>query len=236
MSGVLWNEVTALFGGRFDPPHSGHLGAVLGLFKLPGVREVWVIPSPSPPHKPAVASVEDRVAMTRILFHPSHLGRDASRVRVDEREVERFRAHPDQPSFSFDTIQSIRRQVSQTAFVIGADQLESLHQWHRFPELLGLCHWIALCRKPDGRDTAHQALRYWESSGLIRPSDESNLWKIRHKPTFLLLAETTAPEISSTTIRGAIGRSGEPPSKSLSFEVQQYLKQRRLYGSVGPNE
>lgn len=238
MSRVRWNEVVALFGGRFDPPHLGHLEAVLGLFKFPGVRETWVLPSPSPPHKPAVASIEDRVSMVELLFHPTRLGAESSRIRVDRREIERSRAQPGLPSYSFDTIQAIRREISQPAFVVGADQLESLHQWYRFPMILGLCHWIILCRKPDGLDISLKTIRQWESSGLVRPSDESNVWRIRQddERTFLMLAATDAPEVSSTAIREAIGRSGEPPAENLSPEVQQYLKRRRLYGSVAPKE
>src|SRR5437588_3172279 len=95
-----WSETIALFGGRFDPPHRGHLEAVRGVFSEPGVKEVWVIPSPTPPHKPAHAPAEDRLELVRRAFSTAQLGSHASSVRIDSREMERARAHPGQPSYS----------------------------------------------------------------------------------------------------------------------------------------
>ncbi|HUP55886.1 MAG TPA: adenylyltransferase/cytidyltransferase family protein, partial [Bdellovibrionota bacterium] len=65
-----WREVTAIFGGTFDPPHLGHREAVAGLFRNPGVREVWVMPAASPPHKPAIATAEQRLELARLAFGP----------------------------------------------------------------------------------------------------------------------------------------------------------------------
>src|SRR6185437_5876583 len=65
-------------------------------------------------------------------------------VVIDPREVQN--ASPGKPSYSFDTLQELRKDDPRIAFVIGADQLQELPRWHRFPEILGLCHWIILKR------------------------------------------------------------------------------------------
>lgn len=211
-----WSEMIALFGGRFDPPHQGHFEAVQGLFRVPGVKEVWVIPSPTPPHKAATVSFEHRLEMARLGF-PG--------VKLDLREAERAKAQPGLPTYSFDTIQEIRRETPNIAFVIGTDQLEQFHTWHRFPEILGLCHWIILGRKPHGMDKGQAVISEWEASGVLK-----------RNPTFLTLVPTEAADLSSTRIREEISRTGEPPEGALRPAVMAYLKQNRLYGTKGSPE
>jgi nicotinate-nucleotide adenylyltransferase len=226
----IWNETTAIFGGRFDPPHVGHSEAIRGLFREPGVRQVWILPSPTPPHKSATASFEHRAEMAQLGLSKAHPAGDAGAVRVDLREADRARLRPDLPTYSFDTLQEIRCEVSNLAFVIGTDQLEQLHTWHRFPEILGLCHWIVLARKPGGMDRAMVTLREWEGSGLAQKTSRQHVWSLKGSNSYLTLVSTDAAAISSTQIREQIARTGEPPQDSLTAEVLAYLKQNRLYG------
>ncbi len=229
-----WTEMIALFGGRFDPPHLGHTEAIRGLFQTPGVRQVWIIPSPTPPHKPATAEFEHRVELARVgLLHAHPVG-DSNAVRLDLREADRTKLRPNLPTYTFDTLQEIRRESSQTAFVIGTDQLEQLHTWHRFPDLLGLSHWIVLARKPQGMERSQRVLNEWEVSGLVQKTSHQGanqgVWWIKGTNSYLNLVPTEAPELSSTQIREQIARTGEAPQDSLSAEVLAYLKQNRLYG------
>ncbi len=232
---VRWNEVVAVLGGSFDPPHRGHREAAAGLFQNPGVREVWVIPSATPPDKPARISAVDRLRLAELAF----LGPDPEAplpgpVRVDPREL--LRAQRTQlPSYSFDTLSEIRREVPALAMVIGADRLSTLSHWHRFGELLELCHWIVLERRPEGNLAARQTLRDWEASGLARAEvqgpDSDSRWILRGGKTQLALVQTPARAVSSTQIREAIARTGQPPEGSLSPEVSDQLKREQLYGT-----
>jgi len=231
-----WSEMIALFGGRFDPPHRGHAEAIRGLFKTPGVRQVWIIPSPTPPHKAAAASIEHRVKLARLgLLETQRMG-DAGAIRIDLREVERAKARPDLPTYTFDTLQEIRRETTQIAFVIGTDQLEQLPSWHRFPEVLGLSHWIVLARRPNGLERSQIVLNEWEASGLVQKTPETGVWWIKGTNSFLNLVPTEAPEVSSTRIREQLARAGEPPQDSVSGPVLAYLKQNRLYGIRSDSE
>ena len=233
-SEVDWSEITALFGGTFDPPHLGHREAIKGLFTIPGVQRVWVIPSPAPPHKPSIASPEQRIAMARLCFMdgPEPFVKN---VELNFVELERSVRSPEQPTYSFDTIAELKRQNPKLAFVIGTDQLEKLNTWSRFPALLGLCHWLVLARKPQGEAKAMNTLKVWESSGLCRheptsPHGLHGVWRLR-EGTILKLVPTEAPEISSTLIRETIGRTGSPPENTLSQSISAYLKANRLYGT-----
>ncbi len=245
-----WNEVTALFGGTFDPPHLGHREAVRGLFELPGVRRVQVIPSADPPHKTGITPAEHRVAMTRLCFSSTPLSAYPAEVRVDLREIERAARYPNIRSYSFDTLLEARSEFGSIAFVIGTDQFKDLPHWYRFPEILGLSHWIVLDRKTDEQTEAshellQRTLREFTSSGLLRPASQSAehmnspssllggqaSWAIRDSKTVLQVIPTEAPALSSSAIRQSLGRTGQAPEGSLLAEVEAYLKQNRLYGT-----
>ena len=234
--GVRWNEVTAVFGGTFDPPHLSHRIAVSGLFSNPGVARVLVVPSPSPPHKPTTASAEDRVAMTRLGFAPAMRLPLAGPVEIDLCEIDRARRHPGQPTYTYDTLGELSRRISPLAFVIGTDQLAKLHTWHRFPDVLALSHWIILERQTAPGRTLSEAgpvLTQWEASGLVQK--EAGHWRVKLPGgglgTCLQVVPTPAPAQSSTQIRESLARQGNPPAESLSSDVLAYLMQRRIYGT-----
>lgn len=232
-----WHEVTAVYGGRFDPPHVGHREAVRGLFKSPGIKQVLVVPSAIPPHKPAVASAQHRLEMARLNFQNELLDPFPTEVQIDSREIERGLKNPQIPNYSYNTIQELRPLYSQLAFVIGTDQFLQLHTWHRFPEILNLCHWIVLNRKAaHHQDFTHQTaslekiIGEWTASGLLKNSNSHLAWNIRGGNTFLMITSTDAPPFSSTTIRESIARAGTPPIGSLFPKVEGYLKDLKLYG------
>lgn len=228
-----WHETTALFGGTFDPPHLGHREAVRGLFSAPGVKRVLVIPAATPPHKPVSTPVEDRVEMARLNFSATPRDPYPSDVLVDLREIWRAKIQG-RPSYSYETLQELKRDIPDLAFVIGTDQLESLPQWYRFPEILELCHWIVLERKPDGAKRAEAVLKDWVASGLAQ-ADERGAgpggFRLRGGKTWLKRVPTEAPPLSSTQLRETLARTGQAPEGALIPEVLAYLKQRRLYGS-----
>jgi nicotinate (nicotinamide) nucleotide adenylyltransferase len=192
------------------------------------VKKVIVIPSANPPHKVCRAGTEDRVAMTRLSFQEDarYFG---GTVEVDLREIERA-TRTTRASYTFDTLLDLGRQIPKIAFVLGADQLQEMPKtWHRFPEVLELAHWIVLARRPGGDVTARQSLQQWEASGLVRPVSDYE-WCTK-AGTFLGLFETEAPGLSSTAIRETIARTGQVPEGSLFSTVEEYLKEKSLYGS-----
>jgi len=226
---AFWNRVTAVMGGTFDPPHLGHEEAVEGLFEYPGVSRVLILPAATPPQKLSQASTNARIKMCDIAFGPeSRLGKHLP-VRIDWREIERAERCPGRPSYSYDTLLELNRDYSDLAFVIGVDQLEKLSSWYRFPELLGLSHWIVLERKPDGHDRAQAVLRDWVASGLAQKLTDWE-WGIQRDKSRLIIVPTEARQISSTQIREEIGRTGQPPEGYLSSELISYLKLHRIYG------
>jgi nicotinate-nucleotide adenylyltransferase len=231
VSKFQWQEVTAVFGGTFDPPHLGHRELVAGLFKNPGVRRVLVVPSFIAPQKPNAVESAHRVAMTKLCFSGS--AKLGGEVMIDTREIDRGLKNGT-PSFTFDTLSELKRDYSNLAFTLGSDQLENLHSWNHFPELLGLCHWIVLARKPDGDQKAQTLLQKWKAAGLVVL--EGSQWKTS-KGTTIGLFETPAREVSSRNIREKIALTSsntelkELIQSALPPEILSYLMEQRIYGT-----
>jgi nicotinate-nucleotide adenylyltransferase len=227
-----WHSITAILGGRFDPPHLGHRQAVRGLFECPGVKAVRIVPSAIPPHKATSASQGHRAEMARINFSSTLTSSFPATVEIDLRELARAKAQPNIPSYTYDTLLELKQEfMNSIAFVIGADQLAQLPTWHRFPEILSLSHWIVLERMPNGSDTARATLRDWKEGGLIRATQESSTWQISQSPhRVITVCPTQASALTSTEIRESIALHREIPTHSLLPEVFNYLKANKLYG------
>ena len=57
---------TAIFGGTFNPPHSGHRFMLEGISKLSEIEKILVMPAKAPPHKSGeIVLAEHRVNMRR---------------------------------------------------------------------------------------------------------------------------------------------------------------------------
>lgn len=230
---MRWNEVTALFGGAFDPPHLGHREAVNGLLRNPGVGAVRIIPTGKPALKNAQTSSKDRLAMAKLNFS-SLLKEESGRVLIDEREI---LATGKAPSYSFDTLTELRKEGSPLAFVLGVDQVENLDRWYRFPEILGLCHWIALEREPGGAERMRKATQRLVALGVLSPAGDERTFQTRPTSgpaTDFIAIPTPARAVSSTEIRRkfALNEENSPYlAENLDPRVRAYLNANHLYGT-----
>jgi len=224
------DKYTAIFGGTFDPPHLGHRQVAQDLIQILGVSRVLVVPSARPPHKTTLSSSVDRLKMCELLF--------AGLSGVEVNDLELKREASGRPSYSIDTILELKSQFPKLAFIIGSDQIESLPTWHRFQELLGLCDWIAVGRKPDGLNRNLAAIQQLVGLGLARSTASDQVWALSRGHTLRQL-ETRAPDMSSTEIRRQIAvQTVEKTailddflSKYLPTDVTRYLMDRKLYGT-----
>lgn len=104
----------AILGGRFDPPHLGHVALARRALERFGLGRLAVLVAADPGHKPAVAPPEARLELARLAFAelPADVELDRHRYTVDLLESGRF----DEP-----------------LFLIGADELVDFPSW-REPE------------------------------------------------------------------------------------------------------
>src|SRR5690606_12868952 len=120
---------TLWFGGSFNPIHNGHLICARAVAERAGFDKIVLVPSAQPPHKPDatdLASPQDRATMCRIATQEDPL------FAVDDLELTRPGA-----SYTIDTVAELKQRGEQEVnWLIGADMLAILPQWHRPEDLI----------------------------------------------------------------------------------------------------
>src|SRR5690606_14331669 len=121
-----------LLGGTFDPVHVGHLALARAACVALSIDELRLVPTGVSSQRDGSSPAADRVAMLRLAIagEPDWI--------IDTREVER-----EGPSYTIDTLASLRAELGPECalvLIIGSDQLRNLASWHRWRELLDLCH------------------------------------------------------------------------------------------------
>ena len=233
MNVFQWTSVFTLFGGSFDPPHTGHREAVLGLLQDPGVKHVCILPSGQTPLKENRMNAEDRLEMTRLCFS----GIPEEKISISDFELRRNR-ETDLPSYTYHTILAYQKQLSPDtplAFVIGSDQLENLPNWYEGRKLLSLCHWIVLKRKPESVASIQKKLRILQDLELLTTQEVApNEYLLADQKHHLRLVTTNAPEISSSDIREQLSHQ-KLENGVLLPEVLDYIQKRGLYSTQERN-
>lgn len=218
-------KLLVCYGGTFDPVHNGHL-AVARTARDALNADVALIPAHDPPHKgPTRADAEQRAEMLDLAV-VGDVG-----LSVDRRELRR-----DGPSYTFDTLGELRGELGDAAsiaWLIGADSLLQLHTWHRWRELFGRAHIIAVQRPGAQVDAAR--LREQAPEVLAEIADRwlppADLAATASGGFALLPMPTLRPE-SSTELRRRIREGGDwqdwvPPA------VAAYILSQGLYRDPG---
>jgi nicotinate-nucleotide adenylyltransferase len=145
-----------LFGGTFDPPHTGHLIAAQDAALALGLDRVLFVPAAVPPHKQhrGVTPAEVRLRMLALA-----LGED-ERFGIDAVELER-----PGPSYTVDTLRELRlRQPGEWTLLVGADQYAEFATWREPEQVLRLAtvgvldragtlpHWVPSQVRGEARD------------------------------------------------------------------------------------
>ncbi len=216
-------QLHALYGGTFDPIHYGHLKPVEALATLAGLNNVTLLPNNVPPHRPQPeASPAQRVEMIRLAIAGNPL------FDLDLREMQR-----DTPSFTVDTLAELRQERGShqpLAFIIGQDSLLTLHQWHRWQDLLSLCH-LLVCQRPGyRREMPTPEQQRWLEQHLAERPEE-----LHQQPAGkVFLADTPPISISATGIREGL-HQGRPDAALLPPSVSEFIMREGLYRNPNPH-
>jgi nicotinate-nucleotide adenylyltransferase len=120
-----------IFGGTFDPVHTGHLRAAEAVRGALGLDRMLLVVANEPWQKEGIRSVtpaEDRFAMVEAAT-VDHPGLEPSRLELDRGG----------PSYTVDTVDELRRRdpASHLYLVVGTDVVADLPTWHDPSRLAG---------------------------------------------------------------------------------------------------
>ena len=132
---------TAIFGGTFDPVHTGHIAMALSAIEEFELSRLVVVPNGNPPHKTNICTTDfvHRCNMVSLAFDG-----------VSEVSVSKYESDSDCPRYSLYTMRHFRSLYGEdTAFIIGMDSLLTIHKWYEYATLLKENHFIVFRRKGD---------------------------------------------------------------------------------------
>ena len=126
----------ALFGGSFDPPHIGHEVIVKEVLKLDLVDKIVVMPTFLNPFKGSFyAPSELRLKWLKMIFKPY------KNVEVDNFEVVQKRKVA-----TIESVEYLLNKYDKIYLIIGADNLKTLHLWHKYHKLKELVTFVVASR------------------------------------------------------------------------------------------
>ena len=202
----------ALFGGTFDPIHSGHVALCEAFAQKLKLDYVLLMPTAHPPHKlkTEMASAPHRLYMCKLAAkeHPC--------VRVSDLEIRRGGA-----SFTADTLDELHRRHPDTEWylITGADMFLTLGTWFRFPDIAKMA---TLCAAPRGDVTKEQLRAYADTLEAIGAR--------------CVVTDIHAPDVSSSVIRQQIRAGNDAWKASVPAAVADYIVDHDLYVPGAPSE
>jgi len=130
----------ALYGGTFDPVHSGHLEVARRVSELFEIDEVVFVPAQIAPHKVGRAVTEPihRYAMLALATQ------DDARLRISTFELDA----PDR-RYTVDTVAHFQRtfgEGTELFFIMGADSWSEIKTWREWERLLKMTNHIVVTR------------------------------------------------------------------------------------------
>lgn len=216
--GLLWFNACVsqpqrnlIFGGTFDPIHTGHLIVARAVAEAFDVPKVTLMPTRTPPHKAeSSAPAEHRLAMCRLAVGDDPL------FEVSELELDR-----EGPSYTVDTLRQIKQQQpdAEILWMIGLDMLRILHQWREAEAVVNLARIVTALRPPRPGNLAKE----------LRPL-ENAFGRERFGQLLADVVETPLIEVSSTEIRRRLA-AGRPIRYLTPVMVADYISKSRLYNT-----
>lgn len=213
-----------IFGGSFNPPHVGHVNAVTTVQKKLGLDVVHIVPAAQNPLKHPVegASPEHRLEMVRLAF--STYGNS---IIVDDREIKRGGK-----SYTVDTLKDIAEQYSgdQIYLIMGYDAFDEMGSWKELGKILEMSNVIVVSRPGNEFPETKEEL-----PSFLAPYAKEFEFNIVELTTgkniqFVTLKDI---EISAADLRKKI-RAQRNTEKFLPLSVESYIKEHRLYQTIGP--
>ncbi len=211
----------ALFGGTFDPVHSGHLKAAKAAARRFHLDRILFVPSGNPPHKVGnhLTSFEHRFAMVALAC--------AGDPRFEPSLLEAPTADG-QPQYSITTIRKAKRFVGRNDrlhFLIGVDAFLDLPHWKDYRQILNLVDFIVVSR-PGYSVRKIRSTVPPEMMG--RSATPSNAQEIRLRRSSIHVIRGMETPVASSGIRDTV-QAGRRVTGLVPPLVEEYIRKEGLY-------
>ena len=196
-----------IFGGSFDPPHTGHLVVAQDAMDALSLDRMLIVPAAHQPLKhDQFASAEHRLAMVQRCFT------DIAGMTVDPIEMQRGGL-----SFMVDTVASVRQRYPSVDLhlLIGDDVARTLPLWREPQRLLSMVHLVVLTRVTESEPTESPAEKRDGLGGSLLGFPVQRL-------------ATRRVDVSSTEVRARV-RSGRSIRGFVTDAVADYIASAGLY-------
>lgn len=195
-----------IFGGTFDPVHTGHLIVAEQCRDQVGLDEVRFMPSFDPPHKPgpSITRFEQRCDMLELAI----AGHPAFRVERIEKELP-------PPSYTAETLAELHRRnpADELFLLIGSDQLTDMPMWYQPDRVVEQAELVVVPRP---------GVLLWTADRLAKALGVESQ-KVR-----LRLVACPMIEIASRELRRALA-DGLSVRYLVPRAVEEYIRERKLY-------
>ena len=215
----------AIYGGTFDPVHSGHLEVARRVSRLFAIDEFLFVPARVAPHKLAreVSSSLHRHAMLVLA------------TRTDPRLcISTFELEGPERQYTVDTLFQFRARFGESAdlfFVMGADSWAEITSWRDWERLMTLANLIVVTRpgyevsreyvgaETAGRVVDVRGVTTERSSQMVEPGAPK-----------VFVTDAVMADVSATAVRQAArANSVEDLDKLVPLEVADYIRKYKLY-------
>ena len=215
-----------LYGGSFDPVHSGHLEVAQKVSKLFDIELLLFVPAEVAPHKVGrnVTSSFHRHAMLALATQNDPL------LMVSTYELD----EPDR-RYTVDTLKHFLQVFlnDEIFFVMGADSWEEIHTWREWKLLLSLTNHIVVTRPGYKIDVERLGPTVIEKVVDLRGGRSAD---IGSGPR-IFLTDVVQKDISATQIRNAAASQNvDQLSKLVPEAIAEYISKYRLYRNSNETE
>jgi nicotinate-nucleotide adenylyltransferase len=215
-----------LFGGTFDPIHSGHRQVAVDILQQFNLDRIHFIPCALQPHKTdgPLASASNRLNMLKLVLH-GHPCFEISEVEIRRQG----------PSYTIDTLNYFSEtQPRGTAlhFILGLDAFLEIDTWRSFDKLFDLAIFIVMARPGFGDftgDALHTAVDFTRHQISLDYRLDDHGDRLSHPvKNPIYLASVRQIDIASSQIRHMI-RQGQSIKNLVNPDVANYIEDKGLY-------
>lgn len=126
----MQKKKVGIFGGSFNPIHTGHIALAKSLCQQAGLDEVWLMVSPMNPFKKeATDLLTDKLRLEM-----------AEQAVADEPKLKAcdYEFHMPKPSYTWHTLQALSQDFPHVSFtlLIGGDNWTSFDKWFHHEDIL----------------------------------------------------------------------------------------------------